>query len=555
MSKTKDSQAFEYGVSTHTGLVRLENQDCYAEFESINGHVFIVCDGMGGAAGGAVASEFAVNSIRAYLENHYFDVPEDALKAAIEFANAVVYKKSRENKEYQGMGTTIVLAVIRHDKVHYAHVGDSRIYIFSDERLQRLTRDHSRIQHLIDNGVLTEQEGRTHPDRNIITRVLGTGPNIEIEFCSSPAIPALNDIMMICTDGLFNMLEDHDIAQILSSTLTIQEKADRLVQRANEKDGTDNSTVQLIYFNNVTNKKSKFVALYQIPKELRPIKKDEEQPLAEPEITNEPVDTEPDVDFEQPASEPLNYDEPVVTEPEYNKEPEAMEPIADDVQQTARDTENVVDTVVGGLNNEQEPQYIEPKPHTDTVQDQEKNSFLDRFGFYRKLKEKPGLKKKINMIAVIALVVFIAFVFWDLFIKQSGTTRINDTNTAVTVDTLKTVEKNKNAAVVENEVPPKTDTIWISYSVKKGEFLGTIASKFGVKIEFIKKKNKLANDNIREKQKLDIPTKANHLVKSGENIDVIAKKYQVDKKRILKVNDMTEEKSIKADKSLIIPFK
>ncbi len=575
MSKAKDSRAFDFGAATHTGLVMQENQDFSSEFECINGHVFMVCDGMGIHDAGAVASGLAVESIRAYLENHYFDMPEDALKAAIEFANSMVYKKSKEKPEYQGMGTTIVMTMIRFDKVHYAHIGDSRIYIFADGKLHRLTRDHSRVQNLVDKGVLTMEEARNHPDRKEVTRALGIGANIEIDFCSSPAVPALNDLMLLCTDGLFFMLDETEISDVLREPLTVQEKADKLIRRANEKGGTDNITVQLICFNNVTNKKSKFASLFYVPKEMRPAIKRNDPADVERENEDKTYPEKPVlIEEEKQIIEPAGDSDPFVDVPELEVEPVINEPVKDaepiiDAEPVKIDEPIKIDEPVKEVKSLLvEPVQEKELPKTDTVKekesvsDEEKASFLDRFGFYKNLKEKPELFRKIKIGVIVLGIVFVAFVFWDLFIKQSATTKIIDTQETV-ADTVESQTKlsgndkeNKtDQAVAQEQQPEKSDTIWISYSVKKGDFLGTIATKFGVSVDFIKKKNKLSNDNIREKQKLDIPTKANHTVKSGESLAAIAKKYGVDKNSVMKVNDIKDEKNVKADKNLIIPFK
>jgi len=570
MSKAKDSRAFDFGAATHTGLVMLENQDFSSEFECINGHVFMVCDGMGIHDAGAVASGLAVESIRAYLENHYFDMPEDALKAAIEFANSMVYKKSKEKPEYLGMGTTIVMTMIRFDKVHYAHVGDSRIYIFADGKLHRLTRDHSRVQNLVDKGVLTMEEARNHPDRKEVTRALGIGANIEIDFCSSPAVPALNDLMLLCTDGLFFMLDETGISDVLREPLTVQEKADKLIRRANEKGGTDNITVQLICFNNVTNKKSKFASLFYVPKEMRPAIKRNDPADVEPENEDKTYPEKPVlIEEEKQIIEPAGDNEPFVDAPELEVEPVINEPVKDaepiiDAEPVKIDEPIKIDEPV----KEVKPLLFEPVqekelPKTDTVKekesvsDEEKASFLDRFGFYKNLKEKPELFRKVKIGLIILGVIFIAFVFWDLFIKQSATTQIIEEKPKAITDTMKDQDNDADGdkVVTQDQQPAKSDTIWISYSVKKGDFLGTIATKFGVSVDFIKKKNKLSNDNIREKQKLDIPTKANHTVKSGESLAAIAQKYGVNKNSVMKVNDIKDEKNVKADKNLIIPFK
>jgi len=568
MLKSKDSRTFDFAAASHPGVVRTENEDYSSVFECINGSVFIVCDGMGGKATGALASKSAVDSIQAYLENHYFDMPEDALKAAIEYANSVVYRKSRENAEYQGMGTTIVMAMVRNDKFHYAHVGDSRLYIFSEGKLHRLTRDHSQVQNLIDKGLLSEAEAKNHPQRNIITRALGVGLNIEIEFCSSPAVPALNDYMILCTDGLFNMLDDAEIGQVLMEGISNQEKADKLIRLANEKGGTDNITVQLACFDNVTTKKSKFVSLFQIPGAIRPQAPVEDKPVQSDDEINTDVSVDTKTDFQEEENKPEQIpedsfeQEPVPVEPddepfvtESVEEPEPAETVEESVH---------VEPVTEQAKAEPVQDFEQPKPLPGASQQDGKQtpevSFFNRFNFFSKLKETSNKKAKIRIILIILGTVFIAYVLWDLFIKQSAPTIINDKTPAVMDSTAKgdndTMTANaKDQTQPVAPVPTGKDTIWISYSVKKGEFLGTIASKFGITVDYIKSKNKLASDNIREKQKLDIPTKANHKVAAGETADAIAKKYKVDKKRILKANDISDEKSIRAGNSLIIPYK
>ena len=663
MSKAKDSRIFDFGVSTHPGRVRLENQDYMAGFDCINGYVFIVCDGMGGPAGGSVASKLAVDSIQAYLENHYFDLPEDALKAAIEFANSMVFKKSKEKEEYRGMGATIVMAMVRNEKVHYAHVGDSRIYLFNDGRLHRLTHDHSHVQNLVDKGIISEDEARKHPERNIITRALGISPIIEIEFCSFPVTPAQNDYIMLCTDGLYGMLEDDEIANVLKEDSMVQEKADKLMTLANEKDGSDNITVQLLHFNNTTNRKAKFAAYTDRGGNIKPIFVQMEQAVNEPiekesplfdqsidetEMTEQTVvehadtdETEAEQSFDEdtgaevveineavqeeyPAEEPeqlQQYEDEVaeqiqpaeaveepeikaeaeemfeaapVEEEEHNepektvdKQPEIEKPVIDRPVVDHTDIENpvvdkpvadkpVADKPVHDKPVHDKPVYEKPvveksyteKPYVDisrpkaqpaygntpySEEKKEKGGFLNRFGFYRKLNDKPSLKSRIRMALIILGVVFIAFVFWDLFIKQSASTKINDTPEQV-ADTLSDDSNNDTVAAKQGQ-PVKPDTIWISYSVRKGEVLGKISMKFGVPLSFIKTKNKLKNDMIGEKQKLQIPTRANHLVKPGESVAAIAAKYSVDKNSILKANDLKDESGIKGGQGLIIPFK
>ncbi len=588
MSKANENKVYDLGISSHTGQVMQENQDCYTDFECINGHVFIVCDGMGVHEAGAVASQLAVESIRAYLENHYFDMPEDALKAAIEFANSVVYKRSRLKPEYHGMGTTIVMAMLRQNKFHYAHVGDSRVYIFSDGKLYRLTRDHSQVQDLVDKGLLSDGETRTHPDRKKITRALGSGINIEIEFCTAPALPALNDFILMCTDGLFFMLDDIEISQVLNDAGSVQEKADKLIGLANAKGGLDNATALLIHFVGITNKKAVFSPVFYVPKEMKPLIKKEEPQESLTTTENEETPIEPAESEENTSHEPMDTEPPqskiIEQEPE-GEEPGWETPIEEElpnekpldeehlqgttpIEATGATEKAEDDFIKKNIPEEEKPVYQEETKiyepaktfyseeestkNTDRAENANITTFLNRFGFYKKLKEKPGLLRKIRIGAIILGVLFVAYVFWDIFIKQSAPTQVTE-ETKKPAAVAEEEPKDSVAAVSQATATP--DTIWISYSVKKGEFLGTIASKFGVTVDFIKKKNKLTNDNIRENQKLEIPTRANHTVKAGESFATIAKKYNLQAKSVMRANDIKDEKSIKTDKSLIIPFK
>ncbi|HOV12366.1 MAG TPA: Stp1/IreP family PP2C-type Ser/Thr phosphatase [Bacteroidales bacterium] len=589
MSKANEPKVYDLGVATHSGQVMLENQDCYTDFECINGHVFIVCDGMGVHEAGAVASGLAVESIRAYLENHYFDLPEDALKAAIEFSNSVVYKRSKLKPEYQGMGTTIVMAMLRNNKFHYAHVGDSRVYIFSDGKLHRLTRDHSQVQDMVDRGLLSDDEARTHPKRKEITRALGTCLNIEIEFCTAPALPAMNDFILMCTDGLFFMLDDYELSQVLNVPGSAQEKAEKLISLTNDKGAPDNITAMLIHFIGITNKRAVFSPVFYVPKEMKPlIKKEvskeslsatesniipEETPAPEEIIAREPVKSEPiegNITGEQPVDEQPGEEEQV-EEDFFNEEPIDEDFLKETapIEETHAWQNTEDDFIEKTIPVEEEPapaarkivhEMVSETPDTEEVSPERNktsdntniDSFLDRFGFYRKLKKKPDLMRKIRLGAIILGVLFVAYVFWDIFIKQSAPTQVTEDKKS---RSIVTEEEPKDTLPAKDQVAAQPDTIWINYSVKKGEFLGTIASKFGVTVDFIKAKNKLSNDNIREKQKLDIPTKANHTVKAGESFATIAQKYNIPAKSLMKANDIKDEKNIKTDKSLIIPFK
>jgi serine/threonine protein phosphatase PrpC/LysM repeat protein len=273
MAKTKSLKNFDFGNATDTGLVREVNEDYMTYFESVNGHVFIVCDGMGGHVGGATASRLAVDNARAFLENHYFSEPAEALHASIEYANTAVFNNAMNNPVLAGMGTTIVMVLVRDDKAWYAHVGDSRIYLFTNKKLHRLTRDHSYVDSLVEQGLISEEDAEQHPRKNEILRALGVGRKVVISVAEIPVVPAKDDIMLLCSDGLTGMVKDDAIRAVLAENLPIQHKAMTLVQMANDNGGHDNTTVQLIYFYAVNRKNAHFAGITTVseePKEKKP---------------------------------------------------------------------------------------------------------------------------------------------------------------------------------------------------------------------------------------------------------------------------------------------
>lgn len=261
MVKTKKLRNFEFGNHTDKGLVRTENEDYLGYFETINGHAFAVCDGMGGAVGGSVASRLAVDCIRIYLENEFFEDPQIAVHNAILFANGQIYDNALKNPDLKGMGTTCLLVLIRDNVVYYGHVGDSRIYLFASGKLFRLTKDHSVVEDMLSHGVITEEEAFNHPRKNEILQALGVKAHIEPTLAVSPYKPVDDDILLLCTDGLSSMVKEKAIKRVLDDNMPLQTKAMRLVRMANEAGGHDNTTVQLIQFYNLSNTKRELVPL------------------------------------------------------------------------------------------------------------------------------------------------------------------------------------------------------------------------------------------------------------------------------------------------------
>jgi serine/threonine protein phosphatase PrpC len=251
MVRTRVLKNFDFVSHTDRGRVRDRNEDFLSYSDTINGHLFVVCDGMGGHNAGDVASELGVNTLKDFLNESYISNPFEALEKAILYANKVIYNQALGNDYLLGMGTTIVAALIRDDRVYYGHAGDSRLYLHRNHVLDQMTEDHSAIQHLLKSGYITLQEAKDHPKRHEITRALGLSLVFEPDISPRAIIPQNDHIMMICTDGLTNMVGHEEIAKILDNPYSLNDKANKLVSRANRNGGQDNISVMLIRFHNL----------------------------------------------------------------------------------------------------------------------------------------------------------------------------------------------------------------------------------------------------------------------------------------------------------------
>ncbi len=243
---TEASRIFKFGNHTDIGKVREENQDFMGFFENENGAIFVVCDGMGGHAGGKFAAHMAVQSIRLFFENQFYPQAREGIFQAIQYANQEIYQRSQMNIELRGMGTTCVVMLLRGNDIYYGHVGDSRLYLNDAGGIQRLTQDHSFVQALIDQGMITEEEALSHPRRNELLRALGIQEFVDVTVCEEPVIARTGDQYLLCTDGLTGLVSDAGIKEILEQALGAQAKAQRLVEVANVFGGIDNTTVQLV---------------------------------------------------------------------------------------------------------------------------------------------------------------------------------------------------------------------------------------------------------------------------------------------------------------------
>ena len=246
--------------TTDVGLVRKINEDSCAIVETPNGVICVVCDGMGGHAAGNKASLIAVNSIIQFFSKEtYTNIPK-ALKDALDFANMQIIGATTEYLELKGMGTTACIMLLQKKKVWIAHVGDSRIYLYvsKDKCLHRLTKDHSYVQGLVDQGVIYEEEAENHPDKNRILKALGIKEDLSPDITEKPILPVKGDIFLICTDGLSGMVTDNQMQIILSMKNSLQEKETALMSAAKAAGGLDNITFQLVQISHSPYRKSIF---------------------------------------------------------------------------------------------------------------------------------------------------------------------------------------------------------------------------------------------------------------------------------------------------------
>lgn len=239
-------------AKTDVGKVREMNQDYYyISSEDDDLKIFILADGMGGYKGGEIASQLATLTAKSYIESNFNQIEHSKeeilklVKSAAEYANMVVYEKSKENKELEGMGTTLEIAVVFENRVYIGHVGDSRIYRIRDKFMRKLTNDHSYVQKLVKDGTITKEEAEQHPKKNMLMKALGCTAFLEPDVMVKGF--QKNDILVMCSDGLTNMVSTEEIYDIVKDDIYVA--ARDLIDRANQNGGLDNITV-IILVNN-----------------------------------------------------------------------------------------------------------------------------------------------------------------------------------------------------------------------------------------------------------------------------------------------------------------
>ena len=220
--------------------------------------LYVVCDGMGGGNAGEIASTLAVEAIQAHLVeaarhtdlpligpcNTTVSAPANRLASAIRAANDAIHRESWSRPDYAGMGTTVVAALLHEDVLAIAHVGDSRLYLVRNGALQALTTDHSWVTEQILRGLITEDEAKHSPRRNIVTKALGVESTVDVELMEIPV--KSGDMLLLCSDGLTRDVQANDILHVLSGSEDLPAMSDRLIVMANEAGGEDNTTVVIV---------------------------------------------------------------------------------------------------------------------------------------------------------------------------------------------------------------------------------------------------------------------------------------------------------------------
>ena len=231
------------------GKSRDINQDYYYMSKSLDDvQLYILADGMGGYKGGEIASQMATTCVKNYIENNFKQIPKDRdsliqlVGSSMEYANMIIYEKSKENEELAGMGTTLEICLIYNNKVYIGHVGDSRIYRVRKQFMRKLTQDHSYVQKLVKDGKITKEEARFHPKKNMLMKAIGCSAFVEPDVAVKGFLK--DDILVMTSDGLTNMVEQEKIFSVVKGN--IEKAPARLIKLANDNGGIDNITVIVI---------------------------------------------------------------------------------------------------------------------------------------------------------------------------------------------------------------------------------------------------------------------------------------------------------------------
>ena len=237
----------KFHAITDVGRVRSQNQDnVYGTASSIGPlpNLFLVADGMGGHNAGDYASRRAIELVKESVEDSPGTEPVEVLRTAITTANDMLFSEARQQEEKSGMGTTFVAATIVNEELLVANVGDSRLYVLHDGQLRQITLDHSLVEEMVRTGSMSQEMAYHHPKKHMITRAVGAEDKVDIDFFDVSLFG--DEIILLCSDGLSNMVEDDRIRELLLTEESAQQRAESLVQAANQKGGRDNITVIVV---------------------------------------------------------------------------------------------------------------------------------------------------------------------------------------------------------------------------------------------------------------------------------------------------------------------
>ena len=239
-----------YGLKD-VGRYRSVNQDYIYISEKPVGNLpnlFLVADGMGGHKAGDLASEYTVSRIREAVEKSMRNIPLQILKSAFQYANQRLIEKAQESEAYSGMGTTLVAATVLGNTVYAANIGDSRLYKVG-RTIEQITRDHSLVEEMVRMGEISKEEARNHPEKNIIPKAIGVSGAVEPDYFNTSLEPG--ECLLLCSDGLSNMIEDSQILEIVEQRRDLRTCAQELVDTANRNGGRDNIAVVLVELDEV----------------------------------------------------------------------------------------------------------------------------------------------------------------------------------------------------------------------------------------------------------------------------------------------------------------
>ncbi len=230
--------SFNYTSVSKVGALRKENEDCIGVYKVEGGLLTIVCDGLGGKNAGEIASKITRDSILNNFKTLQIEDYLDRIKNSIILANKEVFKNSENKDELKGMATTVEVLFLKDNNAYWGHVGDSRIYNYKNGRLKQLTKDHSLVQRLIDEGYLTLNEAETHPNRHIITRALGENDTVEIDLSKMRIDHIQDNLFFICTDGVNGEVKDWELETVLSdkNINKISEKLENIIEERGARD-------------------------------------------------------------------------------------------------------------------------------------------------------------------------------------------------------------------------------------------------------------------------------------------------------------------------------